>query len=185
MAKKRELKKYSSGRIQRLLKIDDSELTVYFKYYLNEIDFEDLLPSKQEKLQRFQKIWSMMCMGRTKEMIVNIIKKDHGIEQRQAEIDYRFTQKLYGKLNTVEVDGRRAASREYFDMLSQLALKDKQYIVAVSAREKADDLAGLHKEEKEGFDPAKFDNPSKIIFNVQVNNYGDSKEDSETIALDE
>lgn len=164
------IKKYKTGRIRRLLKISDDELSPYFAYHLGEIDFVELSEKQREKLARYTKIWSQLMMGRPQQMVLSAIMKEYGISTRQAQYDLSFSVQLHGPLDQVNKDARRAASREFFDLLSQLAMKDKQYPVAVMARKEADTLAGLHKEEKEGFDPSLFEKPSKIVFNVQVNN---------------
>lgn len=177
------IKKFKSRQIRRLLKIPDDELAPYYAYYLGEITIDDLTDIQQEKLTRYSKIWSQYLMGRTQPMILGAIMKEHDVELRQAQYDLSFAIRLHGPIDQVNKDGRRVASREFFDLLAQLAMKDKQYQVAVMARDKADHLAGLHKEEKEGFDPEDFAKPAKIVYNIQVNhNYSSS---DETIELDE
>lgn len=179
------LKKYKSRQLRRLLRIPETELAPYFEYYLEEKPIDQLTEIQREKLTRYIKIWSQFCLGRPKTMILSAIMKDHDIELRQAQYDYSFAVALHGPLDQVSKDGRRVASREFFDMIAQLAIKEKQLAVAVMARDKADELAGLHKEEKEGFDPADFAKPAKVVFNVQVNNNYAHASEQETIQLDE
>jgi hypothetical protein len=181
------IKKYTSARIKRLLKVKPKDIEIYLRFYLNEVEEEDLTEQQRDKLVRFKKVWSYYAMGRTQSMIISALMKDHGIEERQARYDIASSVAIHGRINQVDKDGRTAASIEYFDMLSQLALKDKQYIVAMSARDKADQLAELHIKEADGHDPKNFERPSKMVWNVQVNNYGGNSEnlEPETIQLDE
>lgn len=181
------IQKYKSRQIKKLLKINEKELEDYYRWYLNEITFDDLTPIQKEKLERYRKIWSYYAMGRTKEMILSAIKKEYDIETRQAEYDIASSIQLHGSLDQVDKDGRRVASREFFDMLSQLALKDKQYQVAVQARREADILSEIHKEELEGHDPTKFTRAAKVVYNVTVvNANGDTSiTETQTLVLDE
>ena len=181
------LKKFTSARIKRLLKVKPKEIEIYLRYYLNEIEWETLTELQAEKLERYQKIWSFYAMGRTQSMIISAVMKDYEIQERQAKYDLATSIAIYGKLSQVDKDGRTAASIEYYDMLSQLALKDKQYLVSISARAKADELAELHVKDTEGHDPEKFMRPTKMVWNVQVNNFSanESKAETQTISLHE
>jgi hypothetical protein len=182
------LKKYTGARIKRLLKVKPADIEIYLRFYLNEISADELTDTQQEKLERFRKVWSYYTMGRTQSMIISALKKDYNIEERQAKYDIASSIAIHGKISQVDKDGRTAASIEYFDMLSQLALKEKQYLVSMSAREKADQLAELHIKDVEGQDPKKFMRPTKMVWNIQVNNYGGEEatlESTQTIELDE
>lgn len=178
-----KITKHKSGTIKRLLKIEESDLEPYFKYYLGEVEFEELLPEQQEKLERFKKAWSWYVMGRTKQMIIDALKKDYNIKDRQAEYDLTASIFIHGRKEPVDKDGRRVASAEYFDLLSQLSTKEKKYDWAIVAREKADNCLQIHEKEKEGMNPDDFLKPAKIIFitKVDVHNYDKDK----TIDLDE
>ncbi len=178
------VKKYKSSALKKLLNIEESELEPYYKYYLGELKIEEMPSLQQEKLERFRKAWSWYVMGRTKEMIIKSLTKDYDIETRQAEYDLKASILIHGKKDQVDKDGRRIASQEYFDMLSQLALADKNYQVAAYTREKADTLAGVHDVEIEGLNPEDFMKPSKIVFiaKMEINNHGNTPQ---TIELDE
>lgn len=175
--------KHKSGTIKRLLKIEESELEPYFKYYLGEVEFEALPEEQQIKLERFKKAWSWYVMGRTKQMIVDALKKDYNIKDRQAEYDLAASIFIHGRKEPVDKDGRRVASAEYFDLLSQLSTKEKKYDWAIAARKEADDCLGIHEKETDGLNPEDFLKPTKIIFNTKVDIHNYEKE--KTIDLDE
>lgn len=179
------IKKYKSKRVKNLLKVREDELEPYFLFYLGEIEFSELSEMQAEKLERYRKAWSYYAMGRTKQMVIDALRKDYQIESRQAEYDLSASILLHGSLSEVDKDGRRVASAEYFDLLSQLALKDKQYIVALQARAKADEYYEIMKEEQEGHDPKDFMKPSKINFVVKVDNHYYAEKKNEIIELDE
>lgn len=178
-----------SRQLKKLLNIDDSELDPYFKWYLNEISYDQLTTLQQEKLERYNKIWSWYCMGRTKTSIISAIKKDYEIEARQAEYDLAASIKLHGPLNKVDQDGRRNASIEFHDMVAQLALKDKNLEVALKARKEADTLAGVYKDEEIGWTPEDFEKPTKEVWMIQVNNnyynQNEGEGEGQVIELDE
>lgn len=179
------IKKYKCKRVKNLLKVREDEMEKYFLFYLGEIEFSELSEMEAEKLERYRKAWSYYAMGRTKQMVIDALRKDYTIERRQAEYDLSASILLHGSISEVDKDGRRVASAEYFDLLSQLALKDKQYIVALQARSKADEYYEIMKEEKEGHDPKDFDKPAKIVFNVKVDNHYAAEKKIQTIELDE
>lgn len=162
--------KLKSRMVQKFLKIEESDIDVYYRFYLNEIAYTDLTKMQQEKLERYRKAWSWYSQGRTKEMIISALTKDYDIEARQAEYDYNTSIKIHGAKDIVDKDGRRVASMHYFDMLSQMALADKNFHAATIAREKADDAAGLNDTELEGINPLDFMKPSKIMFVAEFDN---------------
>lgn len=174
--------KTKSAQLKKILKIEESELDIYYSYYLNEVKFEDLTSMQQEKLERFRKAWSWYSQGRTKEMIVAALIKDYKIEARQAEYDFKASIMIHGPKDEVDKDGRRVASVNYFDMISQMALADKNFHVATIAREKADDAAGLNDKENEGLNPLDFMKPAKIVF---IANFEPGTRSPQTIELDE
>lgn len=181
-------KKIMSKQLKKLLNIDEKELEPYFKYYLDEIGYEQLTPTQQEKLERYRKIWSWYTMGRTKQSIISAITKDYEVQIRQAEYDLAASIQLHGPLNKVDQDGRRNASIEFHDMLAQLSLKDKNFEVALKARKEADTLAGVYKDEDIGWKPEDFEKPTKQVWNiVQINNNYSTNNEQEgaVIELDE
>lgn len=175
------LTKHKSRTIQKFLKIEEGDLDVFYRYYLNEIKYTDLTKMQQEKLERYRKAWSWYSMGRTKEMILSALTKDYDIEIRQAEYDFNTAVKLHGSKDVVDKEGRKVASMHYFDMLSQMALADKDVHNATYAREKADVAAGIHEKEIEGINPLDFMKPSKIMFIAEF----EQDSQPQTIELDE
>ena len=75
-------------------------------------------------------------------------------------------------------------------MVSQLALKEKNFEAAIKAKKEADNLSGVFETEEDGWNPKDWEKPSKVIYNVQVvvnNNDQVPTDDSESevIQLDE
>jgi hypothetical protein len=180
-------KRKTLGKVKSLLKEKDGDLDIYFKYYLGEVRFEDLSPLAKIKLERYNKAWSWYCMGRTKPMIIAGLKADYDIESRQAEYDFAVCIRLFGHLDQVDKDGRRVASVQYYDMLSLLAVKEKQYDVAVKARKEADILSGVYDNEDEGWGPEEWKKPTKVVYVVVGGPAEREIEEgsAEVIALDE
>lgn len=173
--------KHKSRTIQKFLKIEEGDLDVFYRYYLNEIKYTDLTKMQQEKLERYRKAWSWYSQGRTKEMVISALMKDYNIEIRQAEYDFNTSIQLHGSKDVVDKDGRRIASMHYYDMLSQMALAEKNIHAATIAREKADDAAGLNEKEIEGLNPLDFMKPTKIMFIAEF----EQDSQPQTIELDE
>jgi hypothetical protein len=172
-----KITKHKTKTLKRLLKVPDADLDVFFSYYMGEIEVEQMSSDQQEKLVRYIKAWSWYSLGRTRQMIVDGLMKDHDIQKRQAEYDFAASVAIHGKKDQVDKDGRRAASIEYLDLLSQLAMKEKRFDWAQSCRKEADLLMGIYDTEADGFDPEDFVKPSKIVFvtKVDVHNYGKEK----------
>lgn len=180
--------KLLSTQLKKLLNIKEKELEPYFKFYLGESTYDQLTSTQQEKLERYRKVWSWYCMGRTKSSILTAISRDYDVEIRQAEYDLSASIMIHGPLNQVDTDGRKNASIEYYDMLAQLALKDKNLEIALKARKEADTLAGVNKTEEPGWSPEDFNKPVKQVWQVQVNNnyYGDGQaQEKAAIEIDE
>ena len=170
--------------------MNEDELDVFRRYYLGEVDPESFTATQREQLERYSKAWSWYCMGRTRSMIIELLKKDYDIKDRQANYDFVASLNLYGQLTDVEKAGRRVASIQYYDMVSQLALKEKNFEAAIKAKKEADNLSGVFETEEDGWNPKDWEKPSKVIYNVQVvvnNNDQVPTDDSESevIQLDE
>ena len=183
-------KKLTTKQLRWRLKLDEDELDIFRRYYLGEVDPECFTPTQREQLERYSKAWSWFCMGRSRSMIIELLKKDYDIKDRQANYDFVASLSLYGQLTDVEKAGRRVASIQYYDMVSQLALKEKNFEAAIKAKKEADQLAGVFDTDEEGWDPKFWEKPSKVVYNVQVvvnnGNQGASNEEgTEIIQLDE
>lgn len=182
-------KKQSITRLRKLLKIDQNALEPYYRYYLGELKMDELTSMQQEKLERYMKIWSWYCLGRTKETILGSIMRDYAVENRQAQYDLAECIMLHGRLDQVQKDGQRVASREFHYLLAQFAMKDKQWDVAMRARKEGDILAGIYEPEEIGWDPNDWNKPVKEIWAVQVinNTYnaGETHESTKTTEIDE
>lgn len=154
-------------RLNKLTDSEPSETLPYFRYYLGQVEFSELLPVQQKRLERLKTIWSLACSGATKHQIQKHIAKGYGIEDRQIAYDIKLSYQIHGELSKVDKDGRRVASIEYFDKISKAAFKDKEYAAATKAREAADTLAKLHKEEEYTFTPEDFVKPTKRVYEVK------------------
>jgi tetratricopeptide (TPR) repeat protein len=178
-------KKLMLGQLKKGLKIDNIELEVFLKYYLQEIKHEDLTSMQQEKLERYKKSWAMYSEGKTKDNILSTLELDYKIEYRQAQVDFATAIKLFGPIDTVDKDGRRLASMHFFDMLADLAKQEKNYEAAIKAKEAANKLSGIYEVETEGWDPRLWLKPSKTIYVTKVDVHNYTQENSQTIELDE
>ena len=162
-------KKLGIGKLKRVLKIDEDTLDVYLRYYAREVEYEHLTVTQAGMLEKYRKAWALYCMGRTDEMVRSQLMREYAIEERQARYIFEESKFIHGKLDQVDKDGRRAASMAFYDLMANLAMKEKQYETAVSARDKADRLAKLHESEDVGFDPEDFMKAAKFVFVNNVN----------------
>ncbi|TDB67124.1 hypothetical protein [Arundinibacter roseus] len=161
----------SIGRLKRILKIDEGKLDIYLRYYNQEVDTADLNGTQLNMLEKYRKAWSWYCMGRTEDMVRAMLMKDYNIEERQARYVFEEAKFIHGKLDQVDRDGRRSASIAFYDLIANMALKEKNLEAAVKARERGDDLARLNEPEDIGLDPNDFMKASKFIFVNNVNVY--------------
>jgi len=162
-------KKLGIGKLKRVLRIDEDTLDVYLRYYAQEIEYEQLTETQCEMLERYRKAWALYCMGRTDEMVRSQLMRDYGIQERQARYIFEESKFIHGKLDQVDKDGRRAASMAFYDLMANMAMKEKQYETAVIARDKADKLAKLHESDDLGFNPDDFMKAAKFVFVNNIN----------------
>ena len=177
-------KRLSLSRAKRILKIDDNKLDWAFRFYANEIEFEALLPVQQDMLEKYRKAWGMLNMGRTMDMVRSVLMKDYAIQDRQARYIVEEAQILFGPIDEVDAVGRRASSISFYDLLSNIAFKEKDITEARMCRHTADELAGLHTEKGLGLNPEDFLKPAKFIFVNNVNVFK-KQQDVIDIPLDE
>lgn len=154
-------------RLNKLTDSEPSETLPYFKYYLGQCAFDELLPVQQKRLERLKTIWSLACSGSNNIQIQTQIRIKYGIEARQIAYDIKLAYQLHGELSKVDKAGRRVASIEYFDKISKAALKAEDYAAATKAREAADKLAGLHQDEEYTFTPEDFVKPTKRTYVIK------------------
>lgn len=166
------------------MKIDDSKLDWAFRYYANEIEHEQLTPIQQEMLEKYGKAWGMLKMGRTMDMVRSALTKDYAIQERQARYIVEECQILYGPVDQIDVAGRTQASIAFYDLLSNIAFKEKDITEARTCRRAADELAGVYEKEQGGLNPEDFLKPGKFVF-VQNLNVFKKQQDVIDIPLDE
>ncbi|GAB3936987.1 hypothetical protein [Larkinella terrae] len=164
-------KKLSIKRAKRLLKIDESKLDRYLQFYANETTYEDFTESEQQKLEQYSKAWGMLRMGRTEDMVRSVLMKDYAIQDRMARYLVEECKLLFGAVEETDKEGRRQASIAYYDLLSNIAFKEKDIKEARECRREADELAGLYQQEVQGLDPVDFQKPGKYVFINNVNVY--------------
>ncbi|WP_421830229.1 hypothetical protein [Larkinella sp.] len=169
-------KKLTLKKAKRLLKIDETKLDRYLQFYANELTYEDFTESEQLKLEQYSKAWSMLRMGRTEDMVRSVLIKDYALQDRMARYIVEECKLLFGAVEETDKEGRRRASIAYYDLLSNIAFKEKDIREARECRREADELAGLYQQELPGLDPADFQKPGKYIFINNVNVYKKQQE---------
>lgn len=173
-------KRLSLSRAKRILKIDEDKLDWALQYYAGDKDFEHLTPTQQDMLEKYKKAWGMLSMGRTAEMVRQTLMKDYEIQDRQARYIIEEARILYGQVDQVDLDGRKQASIAFYDLLSNIAFKDKDVKEARECRKEADTIAGVYKSEQIGLNPEDFLKASKIVF---VNNINVFKKQQDAIDI--
>ena len=161
----------SIGRLKRILKVDENKLDIYLRYYNQEVEPSDMTATQVDMLEKYRKAWSWYCMGRTEDMVRTMLMRDYDIEERQARYIFEEAKFVHGKLDQVDRDGRRSASIAFYDLIANMALKEKNLDAAVKARERGDNLARLNEPEDMGLDPADFLKTAKYVFANNVNIY--------------
>ncbi|QHV97954.1 hypothetical protein [Spirosoma endbachense] len=159
-------KKMSLVRMKNKLQIDPDKMDKYLEHYHNgtPLDGEGVM-----MLERYRKAWSWLSMGRPYESIISMLMKEYGLQERQARYIISESVFLHGNVNHLDKAGKKVASANFFRMVANLALMERDYDAATKAWEKADKLEGLNEEEEAGWDPDAFSKPSKIVFINNVN----------------
>lgn len=170
---------FTLRRAEKLLKLDESKLTPYIQYYRNEVLYEPdenqpnmptLTETQRMMLNRYRKTWASLCMGRTQEMVRQMLMKEESIDERYARIVVNETYWLYGNLDDVDITGKRMASIQFYRTLANLALKEKNYDMAAKCWKDADQLEGLfNQEQQSGLDPADFMAAGVFVFSSNLN----------------
>lgn len=177
-------KKLSLSRAKRILKIDEDKLDWALQYYAGDKQFEQLTPTQQDMLEKYSKAWGMLRMGRTAEMVRSTLMKEYDIQDRQARYIIEEANILFGQIDQVDKDGRKQASIAFYDLLTNIAFKEKDVKEARECRKEADTLAGLYESEHIGLNPEDFLKASKIVFVNNVNVFK-KQQDVIDIPLDE
>lgn len=165
-------------RSKKLLGIDDQKLDIYVKWYKGEVltdpdpkrpHMKWLTPEQKVQLERFRRIFAMFTIGRTDELIRNVIQKEFQVEWRQAYNLLAEAYVVYGVTEVADKEGKKRASINFYRTLANLAFKERDYETAGKLWEKADKLEGLYEAEIEGLDPNDFKAQAKLVFINNMN----------------
>jgi hypothetical protein len=171
-------KALSLKQAKKLLKVDETKLEKYLRFYNNEILLEPsvefphkeaLTPTERMMLERYRRVFGMFDIGRTDEWIRSTLQKEYDIEWRQSRNIVNEAYVIYGIVGEADRVGKKRASINFQRTLANLAFKDKNYEAAGKLWEKADKLEGLLDAEAMGLDPDDFKHPSTFIFTDNVN----------------
>lgn len=168
-------------RANKVLKINESKLDRYILYYADELLREQdpdnpLLPhltdTERSMLFRYEQVYNMLELGRTDSMIRSFLMKEHDIQERQARYIMEEARILFGMIGKADKEGRKQASINFYRMLAQICVKDKQFEQAAKINQMADKLEGLYDQEGIGLNPEDFRKPTQFTFinNMQVVN---------------
>lgn len=166
-----------------LLKVDESKLDKFFRFYLDEgsdkgilLEYDPTRPhleyltsTEREKFERIRRVFAMFDIGRTDEFIRNVLVKEYEIEWRQAYNIVKEAYLMYGVVGEADKVGKKRASINFYRTLANLSFKDKDYESAGKLWEKADKLEGLFESEMQGLDPDDFKHAKTFIFTDNIN----------------
>lgn len=172
-------KQITFKKAKALLKVDEGKLDKYLRFYAGELLYEPdpehpqkehLTDTEREMLERYRRVFSLFKIGRTDEMIRQILEKEFGIEWRQARNIVNDAYYLFGVVADADKEGKKRVSIEYYRTLANLAQeKDKDYDTAGKLWEKADKLEGLFNTEQQGLNPDDFKHPTTFVFTENIN----------------
>lgn len=165
-------------RANEILKIDESRLERYLRYYADEILYEkdELYPSKQfftdterKQFERYRRIFALFDIGRTDEYIRNVICKEFDVDWRQSYNLVNEAYYIYGVTGKADKEGKKRSSINFYRTLANIAFKDKDLETAGKLWEKADKLEGLFDADEVGLDPNDFKHPTNFVFINSMN----------------
>lgn len=172
-------KKITIKQAKNLLKVDETKLDKYLRFYANEVLYdqderhphkEHLTATERDMLERYRRVFALFKVGRTDEMIRAIIEKEYGVEWRQARNILNDAYYLYGIVTSADKEGKRRVSIDRYRTLSVLAeMHNKDFEAAGKLWRLADDLEGLFAAEEAGLDPEKFMHAPTFIFTSNIN----------------
>jgi hypothetical protein len=163
-------KALSLKQAKALLKIDESKLDKYLRYYSpDSTTHDDLTPTEQNQLEKYRRIFSMFNIGRTDEFVRDVIMKEYGVEWRQARNLVNEAFYIYGVIGEADKEGKKRASINFYRTLSNLAFKNQDLDNAGKLWEKADKLEGLFDADQNGLDPNDFKHAPKFVYVNNIN----------------
>ncbi|MHA8104811.1 hypothetical protein [Aquirufa nivalisilvae] len=168
----------SFKKIKALLKVDESRLDKYLRFYAGEVLYEQsseypnkdfLTDTDREMLERYRRVFSMFKVGRTDEIIRSIICAEYKIEWRQARNIVNDAYYIFGVIGNADREGKKRVSIEYYRSLANLCAKNRDYENAGKLWEKADKLEGLFDLEASGLNPEDFKHAPTFVFTDNIN----------------
>lgn len=159
-------KNASLAKLKNKLQLDQDKMDKYLDHYHNGTPLDE---EGMAMLERYRKAWSWLSMGRPYEAILAMLMKDYSLQERQARYIVSEAVFLHGNVGHLDKAGKKVASANFFRLVANLAMMERDYDAATRAWEKADKLEGLHEEEDAGWDPDAFTKPGKFIFINNVN----------------
>ncbi len=155
------------------MRADDSKVGRFLQYYAGQLLLEpdpdqpakdSLTQTERDNLQKYERVYELMNVGRPDYMIRAMLCKIYGIKDRQAHEIIKDASMLYSLSGEASREGSKRSSINFYETVATLALADRNYDAAVKARDKADHLAGHHKQEDIGLNPDDFRKPAKYVF---------------------
>lgn len=159
-------KRTALARLKNKLQIEEDRMDKYLSFYYEN---KELDPEDMAMLDRYRKAWSWLSMGRPFDVVLAMLTKEYAIQDRQARNIISEAVYLHGHTSQLDKAGKKVASANFYRMVANLAVFEKQFEAASRAWEKADKLEGLMDEEEVGLDPEDFMKPGKFIFINNVN----------------
>jgi hypothetical protein len=165
-------------RANEILKIDESRLERYLRYYAGEILYQqdELYPNKQfftdterKQFERYRRIFALFDIGRTDEQIRNIICEEFQVDWRQSYNIVNEAYHIYGITGKADKEGKKRFSINYYRRLSMIASDNGELETAGKLWEKADKLEGLFDSDEVGLNPDDFKHPTNFVFINSMN----------------
>ncbi|WP_138993959.1 hypothetical protein [Larkinella sp. C7] len=159
-------KKSALAKVKNKLQLDEHKMDKFLAYYHNGTVLSD---DDMSMLEKYRKAWSWLSRGKQFDVVISILMKEYGVQERQARYIITEATFLHGNTSQLDKAGKKVASANFQRLLANLAMIDRQYETASRAWEKADRMEGLLDEEAVGHDPENFLKPGKFVFINNVN----------------
>jgi hypothetical protein len=128
----------------------------------------ELNPTQREMLARYRQAHAALCHGYSRRHVVKLLMEEHALSEPQAYAILTDAVSVYGKVGELQRDELVSIHYEMLLEVAQLARKQENLTVMVSALDKAGKLHDLYNSKQQGIDPKKWAKPTGVEFTDAV-----------------
>ena len=127
-----------------------------------------LKPEEETQLEKLRFAFSAFCKYPSRFHVKKLLAKQYELSDSQAYAILRDSIKLFGEIESVDKQGQRVASSEFYLRLAKMAMNDGDYHTAMACKVRADRVMGLFDTDFELADPSELMPPVIVKFSDDI-----------------